>query len=208
MACVEPNDHEPHLVWCALPKCDSVTLFGSDGAPRSYPGYHGLAPDVSDTAPHPLGQDDNCDGYRDENINQLANPGFDDGLSGWGSDSGRRGLSTSTSNCRTSGHCAVMTSMASAESHAIGPGVFTGSVWVRTAERKDAPVNVAVEIVQYDYQGQVITSQKTAWAPVGGEYQQLTVSLSVLSRYDSVTLQVYTDGGKATIDDAWLGYTR
>ncbi|MCB9655536.1 MAG: hypothetical protein H6729_15550 [Deltaproteobacteria bacterium] len=33
-----------HLMWCALPAGDSVTIYGSDGQPRAYPGHHGLAP--------------------------------------------------------------------------------------------------------------------------------------------------------------------
>ncbi|MBK8010738.1 MAG: hypothetical protein IPK13_05270 [Deltaproteobacteria bacterium] len=164
--------------------------------------------DVSPGAPELLnGLDDNCDGYRDENLNQLTNPGFDDKLRGWG-NAGRRALSTSTTNCRSSGNCATMMGTTYSESRAIGPGVFTASVWVRTAERRDASVNVALELVQYDHKGVIYKSQMTSWVSVGPEYKQLSLDYTMLDTYHDLELRVMTGGGTVTIDDAWLGYAR
>ena len=33
-----------HLVWCALPQGDSLTIYRSSGEAKNYPGYHNLAP--------------------------------------------------------------------------------------------------------------------------------------------------------------------
>ncbi|MBK8010305.1 MAG: hypothetical protein IPK13_03095 [Deltaproteobacteria bacterium] len=33
-----------HLVWCALPQGDSLTIYRSNGQAKTYPGYHNLAP--------------------------------------------------------------------------------------------------------------------------------------------------------------------
>ncbi|MBK8015177.1 MAG: hypothetical protein IPK13_28035 [Deltaproteobacteria bacterium] len=152
------------------------------------------------------GIDNDCDAAIDEGLNLLSNPSFTTNLTNWTASTGT--LARTTTNCKSAGGCAKLTTTTSASINegvgAVGAGTYSASAWVRKNGTKGT-ITAYVQIEERTAGGALVGTTNGTSKSAGKTYLQISASRTVTAPTNTVKLKVVkTAGSPMLLDDVSL----